>query len=295
MSQNKHRFNYQNGSKEKSSILQKSWTTVIPIMLVPVLWVFLWSCSPYEFELQGTKSTVGVYSTIVDDEFQLYTYLPPNDGQFDQLPVIFLLDGDWYFDGLVRELNELIQDGRIPPVMLIGIGYQKGTNEKRFRDYTFPEDPEYDISNGRADKFSRFLTEELLPLAKSEHPIDTTNMIIMGHSLGGLNALFNMFQINQPFSACVAISSSLWWQNGHVFGLEERFYEQHKDLPARVFLAVGGDEPPSMTILQEELTERLYSRNYSGLELRSEFFKGASHSQVPMKGFKKGIEFVLTK
>jgi hypothetical protein len=75
--------------------------------------------------------------------------------------------------------------------------------------------------------------------------------------------------------------------------MEEQFFNNTSNLPANAYIAVGGDEPPSMTILNEELIERLNARNYSHLRLDSDFFTGASHSQVPMIGFKNGIQFVL--
>ena len=48
-----------------------------------------------------------------------------------------------------------------------------------------------------------------------------------------------------------------------------------------------------MTALNEAFIERLNTRNYDRLKLESQFFEGASHSQVPMIGFKNGIQFVL--
>jgi predicted alpha/beta superfamily hydrolase len=47
-------------------------------------------------------------------------------------------------------------------------------DEKRFRDYTFPQDPDYDIANGEADKFSQFMKDELIPQIKSEYSTDST-------------------------------------------------------------------------------------------------------------------------
>ena len=263
----------------------------IPFLIVLIIGLI--SCEKHEFDFQGTKSESDFHSSIIDDDFNIYTFLPANYNSNSEYPVIFLLDGDWYFEDFVFELNDLIQGGQIEPSILIGIGYQSNVDEKRFRDYTFPQDPDYDIANGEADKFSQFLKDELIPQIESDYSTDSTRMILMGHSLGGLNTLYNMLQVNSPFNGFVAVSSSIWWNNGFLFGMEEQFFNDTSNLPANTYIAVGGDEPPSMTILNEELIERLNTRNYSGLRLDSEFFKGASHSQVPMIGFKKGIQFVL--
>jgi predicted alpha/beta superfamily hydrolase len=263
------------------------------LALLFVAIIILSSCKKYEFDFYGTTSERTVYSSIVDDEFKVYYYLPPNLNPSEAYPVIFLLDGDWYFDDFSRELNDLIQGGLLEPVILVGIGYPDNIDEKRFRDYTFPTDPEYELVNGEADKFRRFLREELIPEIAMDYPTDTSKYVLAGHSLGGLNTLYNMLQANSPFSSYIAVSSSVWWSDAYLFGLEEAYFKLSTNLPAKTYLAVGGDEPPSMTILNTELTDRLKSRNYNGFRLKSEIFDGASHSQVPMIGFRKGIQFVL--
>jgi predicted alpha/beta superfamily hydrolase len=265
----------------------------IPLLIIFVVGLF--SCDKQEFDFQGSKTESTLFSNVLDDDFKIYTYLPANYDPTAEYPVIFLLDGDWYFEDFVLELNDLIQGGQIEPSILIGIGYQSDIEEKRFRDYTFPQDPEYEIANGEADKFAQFLKDELIPQIESDYSTDSSEYILMGHSLGGLNTLYNMFQVNSPFNGYVAVSSSIWWSNGFLFGMEEQFFNDATDLSVKTYIAVGGDEPPSMTILNEELIERLNSRNYSGLRLDSEFFSGASHSQVPLIGFKNGIQFVLNQ
>jgi predicted alpha/beta superfamily hydrolase len=263
-------------------------------LLFLVIFVFV-SCEKQEFEFQGSKSENIFYSNTVNDDFKIHTYLPLDYSTNIEYPIIFLLDGDWYFEDFTKELNDLIQGGVIEPSILIGIGYLENVEEKRFRDYTFPQDLEYEIDNGQADEFQVFLKNELMPYVASEYSTDSTKYVLMGHSLGGLNTLYNMMQVNSPFSSYVAVSSSVWWSNGYLFGMEEQLFNDVIDLPVNAYIAVGGDEPPSMTILNEELIERLSSRNYNSLRLTSEFFMGASHSQVPMIGFKNGIEFVLNQ
>ncbi|MEO0899841.1 MAG: alpha/beta hydrolase-fold protein [Bacteroidota bacterium] len=263
-------------------------------LLFCVVFAFV-SCKKYEFEFQGSSSETSFYSQTVDDDFNLYTYLPPDYSTNTKYPIIFLLDGNWYFEGFTKELNDLVQRGIIEPSILIGIGYQENVGEKRFRDYTFPQNLEYDIDNGQADEFQVFLKDELIPYVASEYSTDSTKYVLMGHSLGGLNTLYNMMQVNSPFSRYVAVSSSIWWNNAYLFELEERLSNNVIDLPIHAYIAVGSEEPPSMTIPNEELIERLNSRNYNSLRLTSEFFMGASHSQVPMIGFKNGIQSVLNQ
>ena len=147
---------------------------IIPILVVLIGLV---SCENYEFDLQGSSSEASLYSSTIEDDFKSYTYLPANYDADTEYPVIFLLDGDWYFEDFVRELNDLILDEQVEPSILIGIGYSDNINLNRFRDYTFPEDPEYDIVNGDADRFSQFLKEELVPKIEADYSVDRSKMV----------------------------------------------------------------------------------------------------------------------
>ena len=263
------------------------------ILLLLVTVIGFSSCNRYEFEFQGTTEERFFQSVTVQDEYKIFYYLPANYDPNNKYPLIFLLDGNWYFDEFTKTLNDLVQGGSVEPAIVIGLGYAEDVGGRRFRDYTFPADPEYDIANGEADKFSEFLKTELIPELEAEYSTDTSKYVLMGHSLGGLNTLYNMLQTDSPFSGYVAVSSSVWWNDGFLFGMEEQFFNASSDLNAKAFISIGGDEPPSMTILNEEIIERLNGRNYNGFSLKSEFFTGGSHSQVPMLGFEKGIQFVL--
>ncbi len=264
------------------------------VMLLFLLITGLVSCKKYSFELTGTTQVATFRSQIVNDEFKIYTHLPDDYSVNADYPVIFLLDGDWYFEDFARELNDLILSGTVEPAILVGIGYTEKVDAKRFRDYTFQKDPEYDLATGEADNFRTFLQSELLPKIRSDFSTDSSKYVLMGHSLGGLNALYLLLQNpKSPFSGFVSISPSLWWGNGALFGLEQQKAISTTNLAAKVYLAVGQDEPPSMTILASEMIERLESRNYDQFQMDAAFFPGASHSQVPLTGFRNGILYVL--
>lgn len=234
-------------------------------------------------------------SQVVDDQYRIFQYFPPNYNFTDEqdYPVVFLLDADWYFEELAFEVGEMIRNGEIPPVFIYGIGFLESPNTLRFRDYTFPSDPEeYEIETGGADQFRAFLETELIPDLEAQHATNPAQYILMGHSLGGLNTLYNFFQ--QPdskFTGFVAVSPSLWWKDGYLFGEEATMAAPARH--AQVYIGVGGDEPPSMTILNEEMAERLKANNFENLEVELEFFEGASHSQVPLAGFKSGLRNIL--
>jgi len=257
---------------------------------VLIMFLCLSSCKKSEFQEETSESII--YSSIIDDEFKIYSYLPPDYDISKEYPVIFILDGNWYFNKFSKELNDLIQGGEIESSILIGIGYTKNVDKKRQRDYAFPNDPAYEIDNGEADNFYIFLKDELIPLIESEYSTDASQYILMGHSLGGYNTLFNMLQVDSPFNGYVAVSSSLWWNDDYLFGLEDQFFQNTNDLPAQVYITFGSEEP-LIALLNEEFAERLKERNYNNFNLAFQMFSGASHSQTNMKGFSDGVQFIL--
>lgn len=269
--------------------------------LFPLLFLLMLSaCRDKSLSLSGSTSEEALYSQLIGDEFLLNIYLPEAYSPEKSYPTLFLLDGSWYFDELTEEVEKLVADGEISAAILVGLGYTEEVEEKRFRDYTYPEDTDYDILNGEAVRFYQFLQSELLPHISSRYSIDTTQLSLMGHSLGGFFSLFTFLSHpeSSPFNGYVAISSSIWWKEGYLFKLEESLSNRFQagnfsSLPVKLYLALGQDEPPSMTILNEEMAERLSLGNYPQFQLKKELFKGASHSQVPIKGFKEGLSFIL--
>ena len=124
--------------------------------------------------------------------------------------MIYLLDADWYHDGSSTMIGDggvagiasaLSEGGRIPKVIVIGIGYVK--KNQRGRDLLWAH-----------EKFYAFLTEELVPFVDGEYRTDTAApRTLVGHSDGGYFALYAFFQSggneDAPFRQFVAISGDL--------------------------------------------------------------------------------------
>ncbi len=76
------------------------------ILIALILALGLVSCKKSGDDLQGTKSEYNLSSTIVNDNFKIFTYLPTDYSSSNQYPVIFLLDGDWYFEDFTKEFSD---------------------------------------------------------------------------------------------------------------------------------------------------------------------------------------------
>ena len=123
------------------------------------------------------------YSHNVDDNFQIYVALPSNYNPSDlkRYPVIYLLDGDWYFDGshwriskggVKGIISRYAEAGDMPEAILVAIGYPV----KNFleRDYLYPADPWFVINSGGGLKFYSFIKDELIPKVDAEFKTNNT-------------------------------------------------------------------------------------------------------------------------
>jgi predicted alpha/beta superfamily hydrolase len=263
-------------------------------LCVLVLLFIGYGCQKEALSQLGIYEEIDFRSERLAEDFQIFTFLPPNYSEQRNYPIVYLMDAEWYFEKTVRDLEVSMASGKLPECILVGVGYQNFDESKRFRDYTFPADEEYDILTGQADRYHEFLEKDLLPFMEAQYRVDTTQRILMGHSLGGLNTIYSLFQQRgTAFSGFVALSPSLWWADQYIFGLEETLRQPNMETSREVYIGVGTDEPPSMTILAEEMAERLQQPDYLNWQVRLHLYKGASHGQTPDKGFLDGLAFIL--
>ncbi|MFC4908160.1 enterochelin esterase [Actinomadura gamaensis] len=152
---------------------------------------------------RGTVTEHELASERLSGVRRVWLYEPPGGGR--DLPVLVLLDGEHWQPrlGLSNLLDNLIADGRVPPVAAVlpeSVDVTTRWNEMACR-------PEH----------AAFLAEELLPWAAAER-ISITNdparTIVSGQSLGGLAAAHAALTYPQRFGNVLAQSGSFWWPDG---------------------------------------------------------------------------------
>lgn len=164
---------------------------------------------------------------------RVWLYEPPlASGRQEELPVLVLLDGEHWQPrlGLAHLLDNLIADGRIPPVAaLLPDSVDSGT---RWAHLTCrPE-------------FVAFLADELLPWASERLPVtrDPARTVVAGQSLGGLCAAHAAVSAPGRFGNVLAQSGSFWWPDGpQAEWLTDRIARTPR-LPVRFWLSFGEQE-----------------------------------------------------
>jgi predicted alpha/beta superfamily hydrolase len=206
-------------------------------------------------------------------------------------PAVLFLDGDDQFRFAVAAYRAMREAGRVPPLLLAGIGYGASYTKpanRRLRDYT-PTAMATEAGSGAADPFVAFLGDTLWPELARRFPLRGDVRGLAGHSLGSLLVLHALFQRKPFFNRLLASAPSLWWDNRALLCQAQQLQAAGVSLPARVFLSVGEQDTPSMTGDLELLEDQLAAQPFDGLEVIRRRFPGRDHYNVLPDAFGEGL------
>ncbi len=250
-----------------------------------------------------------------------YTKSPDESWPFnqtpDQWPVVYVLDGNWYYGMVTDIIRPMAWCGSTTDAIVVGIGYPETASPieafrasftRRNMDLTPVRDEAEEksmeerhnlpVPTGDAAGFHRFIKDELMPMVENEYRADPAKRILVGHSYGGLFALFAMFETPDLYETLIVGSPTLSYGNRYTFQREAAFAKEHKHLPAKVFLYVGEYEEDlhDTTVTDTlRLAAILQGRNYEGFSLIKHVFPDQNHCEVAAPGFQWGLKFALKK
>lgn len=234
-------------------------------------------------------------------------------------PVIYVLDANLYFGMAVemaRAMNVRVPFcNELPDAIIVGIGYPvNGTLAQshaqvmhlRMRDFLPRRDEEaekfiqemFPLSNrvisGGAPQFLQFIQRELIPLIESAYRVDANDRTLLGHSWGGLFALFALFQQPELFQRYVVVSPDLPFGNGLLLDAEKNFAGEHDNLAVRLYVAYGDAELNDYELpFFEPFMRNLSGRNYADLKLTQQIFSNCKHCAVVAPAFQAGLTAVF--
>jgi predicted alpha/beta superfamily hydrolase len=250
-----------------------------------------------------------------------YSASPSEDWPFHDTPakwpVVYVLDGNWYFGMVTDIIRPMAWCGSTTDAIVVGIGYAEDKDPKeafresftrRDTDLTPIRDEAVEKSmadahkrptpNGDAGNFHKFVKDELIPFVEKEFRADPARRILVGHSYGGLFALFGLFTTPDLFDTLIIGSPTLSYGNRFAFQQEVTFAKEHRKLPVKVYLYVGeleeslDDQTVTDTL---RLATILQGRNYEGFSLVKHVFPDQNHCEVAAPGFQAGLKFALKK
>lgn len=256
----------------------------------------------------------------IGETFRIDVALPEFRRRGRPLPVVYVMDGNTVF-GIAAQAARFLQNAReMPQVLMVGVGYDlDGARPRgaygalRTRDLTPSLDQEFlerllagrrtpilvetDPPAGGADAFLDFLVGGLRPFIAGLYDTDPQDQTLVGSSLGGLFSLHALLSRPGTFQRHVANSPALWWHDRELFACETRVAKSGVDLPARLFLSVGGGEVSEGWDGVRDCADfaaTLAGRCYPGLKLTHHVFDDESHTSVIPAALCRGLRTVFT-
>jgi predicted alpha/beta superfamily hydrolase len=249
---------------------------------------------PPEVKIAGTQQLT-IHSSIANQEYVLDINLPRGyEDTTKTFPVLFLLDAQWDFPLIQALYGQEYYDGFIPGLVIVGItwgGDNPDYDKLRARDLT-PTDPRHTGQYGNAENFLAFITKELFPFIESKYRVKKDDRALAGSSFGGLFTLYALFHAPDAFKRYILTSPAIGWDNEIAYTYNNQLAEKRKDLPVRLFMAIGEyEDVPGF----QRFVDQLKSKNYKGFELRTKVLEGMGHSGAKAEGFTRGLQFAYEK
>ncbi|WP_458353661.1 alpha/beta hydrolase [Peribacillus frigoritolerans] len=265
-----------------------------------------------EVTIKGTQQ-IPMQSSAGKREYQIFVSKPLEEPPPSGYPVIYLLDANSVFGTMVEAVR--LQSRRpeksgVVPAIIVGIGYATNGpfSSERYYDYTLPvavsELPERPDgspwpSHGGAEDFLKFIEEDLKPEIDKRYKVDHNSQTLFGHSLGGLFALYVLFESPYAFQTYIAGSPSLHWNKKWFREEEEGFLSRlnQGNGDISILLGVGEMEGTHKSGMNEnalELSKRLSLKD-SRVNVQFKEFEGEGHLSVLPPLINRALRFALKR
>ncbi len=212
-------------------------------------------------------------------------------------PVVFLLDANFFFPMVAPVLHQYEKAGLLPPLILVGIGYQSwmAMDSLRQRDYLFPAAlPSDEITaEGGGQKFAQFLSQELIPRIDKTYRTQPNERTLAGHSFGGYFPLYALlYQLEtqkNDYQNFIAASPTLWYHDFYINRLPEKLKQSTGVDSLNLFLSVGSKEDSTWFVKPLlEFSKAAESQNIHRVEVQ--VYNSLDHMDVGLLSFVKGLQ-----
>lgn len=236
---------------------------------------------------------------------------------------VYVLDGDMVFPTAATAAYTFYhhaKDNGAQPLLIVGIGYDNGKLldiPQRSLDYAPPLAATGKVSDiqpklGEADVFLRMLQSELKPLLQQQYPLQDAKAALMGHSYGGVLALYALMQHPDDFSHYIISSPSMWWNGGALQQLPDSYLQplHQSKQPKQVRITVGEfEQAPSphidanserahiladkqMVDKVEAMGQRLQALPNANVHIEQQRYAGETHTGAMFRATLDGIKFL---
>jgi predicted alpha/beta superfamily hydrolase len=246
-------------------------------------------------QLKGTQ-LITFKSAINQHNYEIYVGLPSsyNDSSANRYPVLYVLDGQWFFPTVIEMRESMHYEGYLPEMIVVGIGWPDNYHANRNRDF-FPVVSKDSTNGNGAQLFLHLLKNEIMKFVDSSYRTDKNN-ILQGQSAGGAFALYTLFHEPTVFKSYIVSCPSLEYDEGIFFNYEKQFAEKHSELPVNLFVTSSEyEEAMTAESLFRKFIDELKKRNYKGLNLDTIVVEKMGHATQYAYAIGRGLQFVFSR
>lgn len=263
----------------------------LPRLLIPVLLLSSTLVAADRVDpvaLENTEHRT-VRSEKIGQTYDLFVSLPAGYAASGQnYPVLYVLDG-WHFPLMTALQNNNRFSERMRPVIIVNIGHgAAGYMPLRARDFT-PTHDDREATSGGAAAFLDFLEREIIPLVDRTYRTDPADRGLLGHSYGGLFALYALEDRPALFNRIVAASPVAGWDHEL---LMKAAGAKLADLPRPVRLDLSAGDDHDTTDQTRRFAAELDRLKPANLEYRCTIYPGENHNSVRFASFPAGLYWV---
>ncbi len=220
-------------------------------------------------------------SELLEGEKTVFIKLPDsyNEGS-DCYPVMFILDGNDYFEPFAATVKYLTLFEMIPEMIVVAIAHGD-----RMREFTYTkantQTGDWPTSGG-AESFRKFLSNELIPYIDASYKTQPFR-ILVGHSLGGLFAVETLTRSPALFQATIALSPSLYWNQYEWLKKADAFLSKHEVLKHSLFIT-GEPKDEEQTAFLDKFKKLVDAEAPKDFSYEYRCFPEEDHGSVALPG-----------
>lgn len=187
-------------------------------------------------------------------------YLPEGLTDMRDAALLLFNDGqDLERMGFAGLLADLYDRGSLQPLLCIGI--HAGADRKM--EYGTAGRPDYQGWGSRADRYSRFIFDELLPAIRERYRATSfREKAFAGFSLGALSAMDIVWHHPQEFARAGLFSGSFWWRTRDK---NDPAYNESTDRIMHAAVRNGGYYPWLKFFFECGTEDETEDRNHNGV------------------------------
>jgi len=238
---------------------------------ITLLVSLFWTLSIFS-QVEGTKVTIGtnytITSNILNQDRNIQVYLPDSySTSKEKYPVLYILDGQWFFTNGVAIQKSLRTPGAIPEMIVVGI---KNSNPLRRT-----------LFNKERVKFTSFLKDEVIKFIDTNFRT-TEERVIYGWEAAAYYVSKIIFEEKELFQGAIITDGGL---------ASERLIENFKS-DKEVYLYITNSKKDIYYIAStEKFNDRLKKHAPENLLWKYELFNDEVHETMPHLAMYKGIMY----